>query len=746
MSSKGFRVAKLASVPGATSSARLKLLTYNMALSQPGATVPLLENTSKGMGTSLVLADTLSSNFRTAAAPMTADGGTLPHDVAMSPEASRRWVRDADELCVASIRRSRSIDRINSYVASYKFEDPHWQPFLLPEVHVLPCQSGATASHAFASSSGDGNQSGGGDGGTEQEDAAPPLPYAVHVDYNKLTNIELLSRHANFALRHLVQKGHAMYFINYTQHSILEVRGLVEHTSIQCAYGIRGERLRTHMLHVGPLDVRDVIEIDPKTRRVSFNLMKKNVRRGVVAISLVEGYGTWFQRKPMLWQRARRIGALQSQLGAFEFSLCPCETVGRVRDYEVSLLEPHTRTLGAAGGMESVGIIASSQVAQNRKLYMGQFEAPVITAMDAVQQLAHRSALNQRLVRRPEETDGQARVAEDSAAAPVAGVPAASSRGSGGPHGDRIADIHRRLSMERLLPVAWVTRTPPPYVPLEGDLPFKLQLSKASVFHTEGPTPALFPSGGTVGTPFVKGVPLSLMEYVMHQGVDHYVFDDAPSARPMKWWNQKSNMPYNGHMYFVRSGLLDHVVPAEHYPNPMAPAAEAHRRSSTTTQRRKRQQRRALRKKTAVAAAATSSEQLQATSEILDDSAEELRPESTVETWSSEDHDLHGHNDADRQAEAALVAAEEHALHQLHTRPPIGDIITPNAVATQRAARYAARLQPPNLDASPSVAEGLTRGVVDAPTALLQRQLRLRKARRIVKKRSLKTTTEEEPE
>ncbi|EPY41130.1 hypothetical protein AGDE_02795, partial [Angomonas deanei] len=318
--------------------------------------------------------------------------------------------------------------------------------------------------------------------------------------------MELMARHANYSLRHLVQKGHAMYFVTYSQHSILEMRGLIESSFITCSYGVRGERLRTHLVHVGPLDLRDVMELKKEadgTLSVHFNLNKPTVRRGVVALSLVEGYGTWFQRKPMLWQRTRRIGALQSTMGAYNYDLLPPHSVGRRHPYEVSLLEEHASTMGgtAGGGCEAVGIIASSLVSQNKKMYLGQFEAPAIAALDSVQQLAHHTALHHKLVR-------------------------------------EVSDPSR---MEQFLPVSWVTRTPPPYVPLESDLPFKLQLSRPNVFPVSDVRHP-YPTGGTVGSPFIEGAPLTLMEYHLHQGVDHYVFDDAPNARPLKWWNQKSNL------------------------------------------------------------------------------------------------------------------------------------------------------------------------------------------------------------
>lgn len=53
------------------------------------------------------------------------------------------------------------------------------------------------------------------------------------------------------------------------------------------AYGVNPECLRTYITHVGPLDVRQVIEIDPVTHKLEFNFTKPNVKRGVVALSQV---------------------------------------------------------------------------------------------------------------------------------------------------------------------------------------------------------------------------------------------------------------------------------------------------------------------------------------------------------------------------------------------------------------------------------------------------------------------------
>lgn len=611
---------------------RMNLLTYRMALAQPGATVPLLSSAGgaqSGTETSLMSTTTTSA----------------------SVEQNRRWVRDADELCVASVHRSNSINHINTYVASYKFDDPQWQPFLLPEVQVFASEASSSASSSADGSSGRG-------GGAA---AAEAVAAEVHIDYNKLVTLELISRHANYALRHLVQKGHAMYFVNFAQHSLLHMRGLVETSHITCAFGVRGERLRTYITHIGPLDVRDVIEVDPRTRRVSFNLHKRGVRRGVVALSQVEGYGTWFQRKPMLWQRTRRIGALQSTLGAFGYDLCSPASVGRQRDCEVSLLAPHLRFFGASGGGEAVGIIADSQVAQNSKLYVGQFEAPPIAAVDAVHQLAHAAALQQSLV------------------TPAAGhTPLALARA------------------EQLLPVSWVTRTPPPYVPLESDLPFKMQISRPTVFAPPPPGSAggaVYPHGGSVGTPFVVGAPISLMEYNILQGVDHYVYDEAPSARPLKWWNQKSNTPFNGHLYFVRSRLLDRLQPSEHIANPIAKGSRPSRPQRHRRRRQPQQQTEA-----------------------------ETEAEAGTERWAADARDLVGHDPE------TLAAAAQDGDGDGDGRARVDHIVPPSSAARRRMDRYEA--------AAAGKGKGRTGAVAlegSASARSLRRRMRVKKSKRHAK-------------
>ncbi|CAJ1020504.1 hypothetical protein NXY56_001836 [Leishmania guyanensis] len=739
---------------------RLRLLTYPMALAQRDATMPLIHSPTmnldhSGFPATRLLADTLScfnkggggggarlppptrahdefmgGSSGVAAASEKDDGATA----AQTLPAPRRWVRDSDELCIASIHRSNNINRINSYIATYRLDDPQWRPLLLPEVHVLPkARTSSTDMPKTADAQGQQKTADHTNPVSSSTTLSAVDGYDVFIDYNKLTTLELMSRHSNYALRHLVQKGHAMYLVTFAQHSVVQMRGLVEASYVRCAYGIRGERLRTHIIHTGPVDVRDVLEIHPETLSVSFNLQKRHVRRGVVAVSTVEGYGTWFQRKPMLWQRTRRIGALQSQMGCYDYQLCDSAEVGRLRPYEVSLLAPHVRLVGAQGGANAVALVASSQVAQNERLYMGQFEAPVLTAVDAVHQLIHRIAVHHQLLR--------------PAVAEAAGGDAATFEDL------RLQELRRLAGMERFLPVSWVTRTPPPYVPLESDLPFRIQLSRPAVIRTDvrrGPTrgkenskvAATFPTGGSVGSPFVKGVPLSLFEYNIHQGVDHYIFDDAPSARPLKWWNQKSNMPYSGYVYGMRSGLLDYVEPAEKLPNPLAPLTTPETSATPVKSARPRKKRVArARRHTSSGggtAGAASDAPLSATGEAADaaqraapsasssshpDNAEDDMPLSlAAEELTAGKEELSGYEDGSRQ-EATLDWAEDGMDVSLASRPPLHMLVAPTTAAQRRLRRYA---KPSSSLPAAGAASTPSATLASRADVLLRRQMRLR--------------------
>lgn len=387
--------------------------------------------------------------------PPTSSSLSVPSAGPSDAPSIRRWVRDPGELCVSGMYRHSRL--LTEYVAKYKFDDSNWRTVL-----ELPC----------------GN------------------PIAM----------ELRGRHCNTALRHLVQKGHAMYYIVITQHSVLHPRGLIEQSHVTCAIGVRGERLRTNIVHEGPLDARD-----------------RNGPRGVLGISQVEGYGTWFDRKPMLWQRSRRIGALQAHMGAYDWNMLPPAEVGRRDNLEVMLLgPPHTKLV--AGGCDATGMVSSVNISQHPYLFLGEFDAPAITALEAVQQTAYICARANQLVSSP-TADGV---------------------------------------VEPLHALAWGTRTPPPYVPLEADLPFQLQMSRPQVHTSRDTYPAT-----TVGYPFHDGAPAMCVEYVMRQGAEHYVYDESPASRPMKWWSQKANEPYTGAMWLVRDGNLDQLTLRDEVPNPL---------------------------------------------------------------------------------------------------------------------------------------------------------------------------------
>ena len=228
----------------------------------------------------------------------------------------------------------------------------------------------------------------------------------------------------------------------------------------------------------------------------------------------------------MLWQRSRRIGALQGHLGAFDWHLKDPASVGKREHVEVMLCERHTEVND--GGATAVGIVSSVSIAEHPHLYVGEFEAPAICALDAVAQLCHCSAAHHQLI-----APWESSAAEN----------------------------------EQLHALAWVTRTPPPYVPLEVDLPFKLQLSRPSVCHSR---PRDDP-GSLVGATLFAGAPMQFFEYNVMQGAEHYVFDDSPSSRPMKWWSQKNNFPMSGHLWVARTGQLRSLKLLHSPPNPFDP-------------------------------------------------------------------------------------------------------------------------------------------------------------------------------
>ncbi|CUG71412.1 Hypothetical protein, putative [Bodo saltans] len=389
-----------------------------------------------------------------------AAGASGSSESGANSQPARRWVRDPSELCVSGMfRHSKTL---TEYVAKYKFDDPNWNSIL-----ELPC----------------GN----------------PI------------SMEMRGRHCNTALRHIVQKGHALYFICASQHTVLHPKGVIEQSHVTCSIGIRGERLRTSIIHEGPVDAAE-----------------RNGPRAVLGISQVEGYATWFQRKPMLWQRSRRIGGLQAHLGAYDWTMLDPQDVGRQRDTEVMLLgSPHTNMVG--GGCNSTGIVSSINISQHPFLFLGEFDAPALTAIEAVQQTAHLVAQSNQLVSKPRPSS-------------VAGG---------------------ATEIEPLHALGWVTVTPPPYVPLESDLPFQIQMARPNVYTSRDTYPST-----VIGNPFHDGAPVMMVEYNMRQGAEHYLYDDSPSSRPTKWWSQKANFPYSGMMWLAREGNLEHLVLRDTVHNP----------------------------------------------------------------------------------------------------------------------------------------------------------------------------------
>jgi hypothetical protein len=374
----------------------------------------------------------------------------------LSAAAPRRWVRGALESCVHSMRRSPRL--LTNYVAQYKLADPQWQPIL-----ALPV----------------GN------------------PVAL----------ELRARHANVALRHLVQKGHAVYVITDTSHSVLRPRGLAERSYVTCSMAKSQQRLLTHLIHEGPLDAAD--PAGP---------------RGVVAMSNVCSTALAFNRKYMLVERSRRVGSLQSQLGAYDWTTHHPEEVGRASEAEVMLLQSTTRVLG--GSVAATGIVSSHNVAQHPYQFVTDFEAPINCVMDAFHQAAFYSARHHDLV------------------------------------GEK----------EALHAVAWVTKTHFPYSPVELDLPFKLQLGQPQVHDSRETYPS-----GLVGSPFVDGCPVIMNELSLRQGTPEYLYDQGPASRPLKFWSQMDATPLTGHMFFVRDGNAEQLRAFEDIVDPfaVAPADEA---------------------------------------------------------------------------------------------------------------------------------------------------------------------------
>ena len=281
----------------------------------------------------------------------------------------RRWCREPSEICVEHVLKSKKL--LSDFIVTYRWSDPHWSRIL-----SLPC----------------GNPIG----------------------------MELRARHCNYALKHLVQKGHAFYAIQHTKHSVLHPFGIAERSYVETGSAAQGERLVTQIFHEGPLDSR---------------LPPDECPRGIVAVSTAQGMANGISRREMLLERSRRIGALQAEVGAQDWELIDPADVGRNSLDEVMLLAPHTEFF--AGGMTSKGIVSSAHVARHPFHYTTEFEAPAPTIVDAVHQACHRVAKYHDLVK-PTDT------------------------------------LH-------VLGGTVCSRFP--FTPVENDLHFKLQLSRPEVMH-----------------------------------------------------------------------------------------------------------------------------------------------------------------------------------------------------------------------------------------------------------------------
>ncbi|CCD12377.1 unnamed protein product, partial [Trypanosoma congolense IL3000] len=193
----------LASPP---SVARLRLLTYPMALAQPDASVPLVRSGSHsalcGGGSHFQCGSDTASHLSTRVKPRGHAGvsaGSGEHSQSSAVVNPHRWLRNPDELCVASLHRSKDINEVNSYVATYKFDDPQWAPLLLPGVICRPrmgtCSSGQPRTGGKVDSAGEVGEA------TSASGSEPPPPtessssllhgdYRVWIDHNKLINVE----------------------------------------------------------------------------------------------------------------------------------------------------------------------------------------------------------------------------------------------------------------------------------------------------------------------------------------------------------------------------------------------------------------------------------------------------------------------------------------------------------------------------------------------------------------------------
>jgi hypothetical protein len=234
-----------------------------------------------------------------------------------SPGQGRRWMRGGMESCVDKVTKSSRL--IANYIATYKFRDPQWAPML-----SLPC----------------GNPVG----------------------------FELRARHVNVSLRHLVQKGHALYLITDTEHTVFHPHGLAERSFVTVSLGRGGDRLKCLLVHEGPVDAAN-----------------PSGDRDVVGLSVSHSFAMPFDRRKMVVERSRRIGTIQAGMGAMDWALLEPPMVGREKPEDVFLLHNHTQML--SGGMQSAGIVSSINVAKHAYHYVTEFEAPSTVQADIVAQM-----------------------------------------------------------------------------------------------------------------------------------------------------------------------------------------------------------------------------------------------------------------------------------------------------------------------------------------------------------------------
>jgi hypothetical protein len=365
--------------------------------------------------------------------------------------AERRWMRGSLESCVKNVMKSDKL--VTNYVATYKFNDPQWAPML-----KLPC----------------GN----------------PIAF------------ELRARHINVALRHLVQLGHALYLLRDVQHTVFHPRGIAERAMVTCSQGDGGNRLKTIVVHEGPLDAAN-----------------PHGDRGVVGVSVAEGMAGPYVRWTMVLERTRRVGAIQAGMGAMDWTLMAPALTGRAQHEEVFLLEKHTAFRSQAA--VSAGIVSSAHIAKHPFQYVTEFEAPSPVVADTFNQLAYFC--------------GSQNFLFDAA---------------GG---------------EPLHALAWSQSGGSPIgVPLEVDLPFKVQCSRPEVCEDRGQ----FGSFG-VGSPYSDGAPVFKVSQQLFQGSPEYLYDGlGPSSRPGKWWRQKDCLVAEQAAYYVRDGNIDKLQSFDGVPNP----------------------------------------------------------------------------------------------------------------------------------------------------------------------------------